>query len=211
MSYDGTGGGSDQVSEPGLGHAPHKRRATDGGRGSQGARELGDPRGAELERRRSRDPHRDAQASEAEVVPPPAQQVLPGFEATAYFRSGPIPSAAELAEYDRFMPGVAREIVSEAHANMASDRRINELRVQTASKLDIRGQAFAFVLCTTCIVFALMCLFLLHPAWLAASGAGIFALGAIAPVINAFLQRGGPKEEDDNKSAPQPPASPDGD
>lgn len=95
---------------------------------------------------------------------------------------------------------------------MDSDRRINELEVRTASKLDIRGQAIAAAISATCIVFALLCLFLLHPPWLALSGAGIFGLGAVAPVVNAFLQRGGPKQAGGSiPSPPQPPAQSDDD
>jgi uncharacterized membrane protein len=210
MTHDGADDRSDQVSEPGHGDDKHQRGQPDTGRGSQGAEELGNPRGAELARRRRRDPNRDAQASEAEVTPPPNQPTLPGFDAAviSYSRSGPLPTAAELAEYDRFMPGLAREIVNQAHANMESDRTINELRVQTASKLDIRGQGIAATLSATCILFALLCLFRLHPEWLAVSGAGIFGLGAVAPVINAFLQRGGPTRADDSEPPPQPPTSP---
>jgi hypothetical protein len=109
------------------------------------------------------------------------------------------------------MPGLAREIVDQAHANMDSDRKINELQVHTASALDTRGQVIAAAISGTCIVFALLCLFLLHPPWLAVSGAGIFGLGAVAPVINAFLQRGGPKTAEDGDPSPQPPARPDDD
>lgn len=212
MSHGGASGGNDQVGEPGHGDDQHQRQLPDGARGSQRAEELSNPSGAELARRRDCNPQRDAQASEPEVVPPADQPVIPGLETATYFRysvSGPIPAAAELAEYDRLMPGLAREIVNQAHANMDSDRRINELQVQTASKLDTRGQAIAAAISGTCIVFALLCLFLLNPPWLAVSGAGIFGLGAVAPVINAFLQRGGPKYAADNNpppSQPQPPA-----
>lgn len=92
------------------------------------------------------------------------------------------------------MPGLAREILNEAFANMASDRKINELAVETSAKLDTRGLWIAGGLCFTCIICALLCVFFAQPPALAGTAAGIFGLGAIAPVVNAFLTRGGAKD-----------------
>jgi hypothetical protein len=103
------------------------------------------------------------------------------------------------------MPGLAREIATEARANMASDREINELQVQTAAKLDTWGLAIARGISGSSIVCAMLCLFLLHPAGLAGTGAALFGLSAMAPVINAFLQRRGSKDVGDDKSASAPP------
>jgi hypothetical protein len=209
MNHGGTGG-SDQGGESGPGDDQHQRGESDAGRGGAGTPELGDPRGAELERSREVASRRDAQTSEAEVIPPPDRPVTPGFTyvglTVSLSRSGDqLPAAAELAEYDRFMPGLAREIVNEAHANMASDRKINELQVQTAAKLDTWGLVIAGGISGSSIVCAMLCLFLLHPAGLAGTGAAIFGLGAMAPVINAFLQRRGATDAGDDQSAPAPP------
>jgi uncharacterized membrane protein len=102
-----------------------------------------------------------------------------------------LPPASLLADYDAVVPGLAKDLADAALANMASDRMINETQVQTAKLLDLRGQRFAFALCAVCVALAAVCLFALHPAWFALSAAGLFGLGAAAPVVNAFLQRGG--------------------
>jgi hypothetical protein len=210
MSHGGTGG-SDQVGGPGPRDHQRQRGEPDPARGEAGAAELGDPRAAELERRREVASQRDAQTPEVEVVLPPDQPVVPGAINVALNvvslspSSDRLPTAAELAEYDRLMPGLAREIVNEAHANMASDRKINELQVQTAATLDKWGLAIAGGISGSSITCAMLCLFLLHPASLAGTGAAIFGLGAMAPVINAFLQRRGAKDAGDDKSAPVPP------
>jgi hypothetical protein len=210
MNHGGTGG-SDQVGEPGPRDDQHQRGEPDAGRGGAGTGELGDARGAELERRREVSSQRDAQSPEVEVVLPPDQPVGPGSinvelrVVSLSRRDDGLPTAAELAEYNRVMPGLAREIVDQAHANMASDRKINELQVQTAATLDKWGLAIAGGISGTGIGCAMLCLFLLHPAGLAVSGAGIFGLAAAAPVINAFLQRRGSKGAGDDKPAPTSP------
>jgi hypothetical protein len=213
MSHGGTGG-SDQVGEPGPGDDQHQRGESDPDRGSAGAGELGDTRNAELERRREVASQRDEQTPEVEVVVPADEPAPPGLTyvglTVSISRSDDwLPTAAELAEYDRLMPGLAREIVHEARANMASDRKINELQVQTAAALDKWGLAIAGGISGSSIVCAMLCLFLLHPASLAGTGAAIFGLGAMAPVINAFLQRRGSKDAGDDKSAPTPPSEDD--
>jgi uncharacterized membrane protein len=121
----------------------------------------------------------------------PEQLPLPGFDVIRWSSHiGPLPPAAQLAEYDALVPGLARELADAALADMAADRKINELEVETASKLDLRGQAYAILLTSVCVALAAVCLFVLDPPWLALSGAGVFGLGAVAPVINAFLHRG---------------------
>ncbi|MBX9147762.1 hypothetical protein [Rhodococcus qingshengii] len=107
-----------------------------------------------------------------------------------YSRSGPIPLAAELADYERAIPGLGREIADEAHANMRSDRKINELAVETATTLDKRGQIYAFLLSLICIAMCFTCLFFLEGGK-AIAGATLFGLGAAGPVVNSFLQRKG--------------------
>lgn len=207
----------DQVGEPRPGsHHPQRRQPDTSSSGSSPG-ELDDPGHAELGRGRRQPARSDAQhldePLDAEVVPPPNQPAFPGFEGSAfsfsYTRSAPMPPASELAEYERFMPGLAREIVNEAFANMASDRKINELAVETSAKLDIRGLWIAGALCATCILCALLCLFFVQPPLLAGTGAGIFGLGAIAPAINAFLNRGSAKEEPSTPPSKPAPPSPD--
>ena len=147
MGHGESAQGDAGVGESGAGHDQHPRRGSDEDRGRGGEAEFGNPGGAELAQR-GRVPARpdgggvDQRPVDAEVVPPADQPALPAFEAALiqHSRSGPLPSARELAEYDRLLPGLAREIVDEARANMASDRKINELAVQTSAELDKRGQ-----------------------------------------------------------------------
>ncbi|SNS54189.1 hypothetical protein SAMN05421642_103213 [Rhodococcoides kyotonense] len=74
---------------------------------------------------------------------------------------------------------------------MDSDRRVNELAVETAARLDRNGQRWAAIFALLCLIGVASSLFLVDDTWLAAAGAGIFGLGAAAPVINSFLQRRG--------------------
>lgn len=138
MSHDETAGDGPGVSEPGHGHNQDLGRQPHEDRREGSAAELDDQGGAELgrggqlpARSDERRPPDASQTVDAEVTPPPNQPTLPGFDSAAfsisYSRSAPLPMAAELAEYDRFMPGLAREIVNEAHANMASDRKSTRL------------------------------------------------------------------------------------
>lgn len=210
MTHGGAGG-SDQVGEPRPRDDQHQRGESDADRGGAGTAELGDPHGAELARRGEVAPQRDAQAPEVEVILTPDQPVVAGAinvelrVVSLSRRNDGLPTAAELAEYDQVMPGLAREIVDQAHANMESDRKINELQVQTAATLDKWGLAIAGGISGTGIGCAMLCLFLLHPAGLALSGAGIFGLAAAAPVINAFLQRQSKGAGENKFTSPPPP------
>lgn len=218
MTHDELGG----VGESGTGNDHDHRREPDGTGGGGGTPELGDAGGAELAQRGGEPAQPDGASTDADqraadprVAPPPNQPPLPitlGLQISQQrFHFGPIPSAIDLAEYERYFPGLGRQIVAQAFANQESDRRINEQRVDTSRRLDLRGQWWAGGLCSGSTACALASLFLLHPPWLAISGAGIFGVGALAPVVSAFLRRGGTQPGDAPPPAPppQPPAIPD--
>ena len=211
------GASGDRFAEPGAGDDQHRRGRPDQHSRGEGARAVEDSGVTELEgggelpaipddddvagassgqvaerdpdSENGRDDHQDPVvldfSAEPAVVP-----ALPGLEVFQY--QGPLPPAAQLAEYDRIVPGLARQLADAALADMESDRRVTEIEVNTARSIDLRGQAFAIVLTSVCVFLAALCLFLLEPAWLAFSGAGIFGLGAVSPVINAFLRRNPP-------------------
>lgn len=193
------GDARDRSAEPGAGRDQHKRPKSDRSGRNEGAGQLEDARGEELASgrelaTRADTTEPDQQIQDAEIIDDqPGQQLpLPGFGRIIQYEQheGPLPSAAQLAEYDRVVPGLARELADAALANMASDRKITEIGVETARTLDVTGLRFAIVLTSVCVVLAAVCLFALEPPWLALSGAGLFGLGACAPVINGFLQRG---------------------
>ena len=83
------------------------------------------------------------------------------------------------------MPGAAAEIVREAHENMRADRE-NETRYSIAvTKLDLRGQCMAYSLTVT-FGFASFLLF----KWGSDAGGITLGIGALAPIVKAFLDRG---------------------
>ncbi|AYJ49016.1 DUF2335 domain-containing protein [Rhodococcus sp. P1Y] len=184
MSHDQDSGDQSGVQD----HQPEQRESHDSSSVDR-SQKLADANGAGMGSSRRLAEQADADA-ESEVIPP-EQMELPfeGSVTLKYSRSGPLPSAAELADYERVMPGLAREIVDEAHANMRSDRRINEVGVDTAVKLDLRGQLYAILLCVACLALAACCVFLIDNSTVAIGGATVFGIGAAAPVVNSFLQR----------------------
>ena len=99
--------------------------------------------------------------------------------------SGPIPHGDILRSIDEVVPGAAAEIVREAHENMRCDRE-NETRYSKAVvKLDLRGQLMAYSLT---FIFGLASFLL----FLRGSNPGgiTLGIGALAPIVKAFLDRG---------------------
>lgn len=90
-----------------------------------------------------------------------------------------------LRSIDDVVPGAAREIVAQAHANMESDRNNEARYVSAITKLDLRGQWMGYSLA---VLFGLGSyeLFMKGIIW----GGVTMGIAAITPLVRAFLQRG---------------------
>jgi uncharacterized membrane protein len=88
--------------------------------------------------------------------------------------SGPLPSSAEFAGYERALPGTAERILSMAEKEAAHRQEMEKEVVQDSFKLNSRGQMLGFSVAILSIGAVFVSLFLDHP------------LGAIAPAIVAL-------------------------
>lgn len=98
---------------------------------------------------------------EGEIVidPPPGQDPLPGFSVT--MQSGPLPSAAEFAEYGRAQPDAPDRILRMAESTLAHYQEMDRGNAARASKmvdgeikLALRQQVFTLILALAFLVLS---------------------------------------------------------
>ena len=100
----------------------------------------------QLELRRDTSP---SPAAEEPIVVDPATDRRLGTVSAYYqatYHSGPLPSASELAEYNRVVPGLAEQITTEWRTETQHRRRMEQTGLTAAVRAHRRGQYIGLLL-----------------------------------------------------------------
>ncbi|WP_448851165.1 DUF2335 domain-containing protein [Corynebacterium sp. 335C] len=123
------------------------------------------------------------------VDPGAAQPPLPGLDVLRSYElqyHGPLPPPGILEEYERFVPGSARRILDDAHADAALNRGITRNSFDAAVRLEQAGFAVAATVVFVCLALMGLCLlFLDFPE--SAIGVAAFGFTGATPVVLGFL------------------------
>lgn len=113
--------------------------------------------------------------------------------------SGPLPDPAQLAHYDRVLPGLAERIVLLTEREQKHRHDLSESFFKRQARLKDRGQVLGFASLIILLGFCVFLAFIGEPGW-----ASKVAIGVIAAVVGIFvIGKWGDRKEaaDDEASA----------
>lgn len=138
------------------------------------------PNSEETERPEQKAPHSidpDAMFGEImeDLTPEKAEKML---EVIAMQYAGPIPPPAMLKQFDEVVPGAAKQIMDDAHAQSQHRRNIEKDQIDAAISDGRRGQYFAFIIAMTVIVGGIVLILL---------GYGTAGLVILLPALTTLI------------------------
>lgn len=140
---------------------------------------------------------------EAEVVEPDPEttEAVQEFYAAAYSVHSPVPPPGWMREYNEIVPGVAKQMMDDMHAQSAHRRRMEEKEVDAAIENSKRGQWMGFSVAMIAVVGGLVLAYLgKDAAYLWLSFGGVAALAAVF-VTGALRERNA--EEENRQTLPE--------
>lgn len=104
-----------------------------------------------------------------------------GEVAVAERYSSPIPLPQTLAEYDRVVPGTAKDIIDDFKENSKAIRELNKRELELSAQRDARGQIMAFILALSIIGITVYAIY--AGAFFVAGAACVASIAAVAKSI----------------------------